>query len=303
MNFNISIADEKSSNCLQDHQYNETNIVNVFRRIPSSKLYDLIPKTEMPIQAMANDIAKYYDDCFAPQGKFAPDNIKLRFVLHKKNGVGEYADAGENEIRLFMQSFPIDECASATDLDIWMRFVLAHEFFHIVHRAHYNSEGTGTWGDVLEDDIGTILAEVFAEYFANACMESYFENDDNGKKRFHGLVDTSKGAILFGCGRKELLDRRRVDLEGMEVREPPNIGCRDTQALIKENRKKLSTADYHGGRVVYLAANQTNGGKQGRSFGAYCSAYEKMLRGDYASALLDLIKLKKILWPNLFFFS
>ncbi|MBQ7241850.1 MAG: hypothetical protein IJS35_03590, partial [Firmicutes bacterium] len=274
------------------------------------------------VEGMLEDIVSWYEQHFAPLEIRSSDGeitVRIRFFINKK-AKKRSGDAISDEIRIFVRNFP-DVCkrmvsdfgtfseiveeisyGKALWFENYLRYILAHELFHILHGYHYKKQ-TGeqitknTVSSTTYDTIGCILMEVFAEYFAVAYLKDYFKKTfpEEGTRMLNHIIEFGN-TRLFGIGRKKLLEGR---FDPTEIKEDEKQ-WKD----LRENKHYAGSfeidperltcgADYYGAYVLSLASGRYYDGKQGIEMPDYVSAYDHMLKGERDTALADLICLKE----------
>lgn len=286
-----------------------------------SIIKDNMPRDPMVIVNMMRDIMYYYED------KFATDEIKtsndvlltrIRFFMNAKSGTGENGEANfgimrgsdktdTGEILVYVKGFPKDvikcpdflpdEAAASGSRDaIWfenyLRYILSHEMFHVMHEYHYKKHNDKRIGT---DQVNRILMEVFAEYFATAYMKDYFYRSDpqNVNIKYNRIFDYY-AMKLFGCGRKKLLKKyfTEEEVSDDEIKREKNKEEQCLKTADKNDPERPVVADYAGGYVLSSAAGRYYNGDQGRNNSAFDTAYNDMLNDESDKALADLIRLK-----------
>ena len=279
-----------------------------------------MPRDPKAVDDIMRDIIEYYER------EFAPDDIKsskdvlltrIRFFMNAKSGTGESGEANfgimrgsdktnTGEICIYVKGFPKDSISCPDYLSdttgssgskdaVWfenyLRYVLAHEMFHVWHEYHYSKsmkEPIGT------DHVKRILMEIFAEYFATAYMRDYFHRSDpqNENLKYNRIFDYY-AMNLFGYGRKKLLKKyfTKEEIAEDEIKWSQNKEKPCLKTADKSDPERPVSADYAGGYVLSCAARVYYNGEQGRKNSAFDTAYNDMLNDESNKALSDLIRL------------
>lgn len=295
-------------------------------------------KESMPrlpdIEFMLNDIVDYYESVFAPKDIQDSDDTlltRIRFFMNAKSGTGENGDAvfgrlrrcdkaNTGEVRIYIKGFP-DRCNNSVGygdsfaekleyldeaygrkmwFENYLRYLLAHEMFHIFHECHYKEKNGKLFPVATEersDIYERILKEVFAEYYATAYMKDHLRKTDteNGVIKLNHIVNTGN-TRWFGCGRKKLIPGMFSEEEIAtddkwwkdNSQSEPCLSLAD-----KNDKERPASADYAGGYVLSSAADRYHDGKQGKDMTDYAFAYDKMLNDKSDEALYDLIRLRE----------
>ncbi len=331
-NENNSIAQDDNGSGGRDYEFTDENLKKVLFTLETKRKSDE-PKIDfikdcMPglskIKNMVDDIIAYYNKQFAPKEIISLEEdiaINIRFFMNKKSKQNN-GDANSNEIRIFIKNFP-DTCVKKVNgygsfseiiegipygKDLWfqnyLRYILAHELFHIFHNFHYEKINKrridkNTVSSEKEDIIGHILMEVFAEYFAVSYIKYHLNEkecpESERNRMFNNIVDVGK-TRLFGIGRKQLLnDKFSADEINEDQKQLNDLRekCEYKDYLKIDVDRGICTADYYGAHVFSGASRLYYDDRQGKDMPKFVSAYEKMLKGDRDDALCDIIKLKE----------
>ena len=344
-NENNSASKDYNGFCVDDYLFTSDNLKKVLSALKANRKSDEpkiafikdcmpdLPKIEAmmqntkPEQNTEYDIVQYYTQHFAPaeiKDSSEEITINIRFFMNKGEKKRRPGDAIAKEIRIFIKGFP-DTCKSMVSslgtfsdaiegipygkalwFENYLRHVLAHELFHILHMYHYNVKNEekkekiveNSVGSSTHDSIGSILMEVFAEYFATAYMKDYLRSkysDEEGRIMLNQIVDFGN-TRLFGIGRKKLLENQfdQTEIEEDEKQWNKYRENKSYKGLLEiDPDKRVCNADYYGAYVLSGASGLYYDGKQGNEMPYYVSAYDNMINGKRDMALADLIRWKE----------
>ena len=285
-----------------------------------------MPITVADITAITDDIINYYLTYF----ELNPDDdevyIKVRFFMNGRTRK-ECGDAWENEIRIscmnladnvarqFMYGksledklrrsallceYSDDESFEAHKADYFLlqlRYILAHEMYHVFHSKHYNHvNGKGAWTCIKEIDY--ILVESLADYFAYSYMRYYLENQYSGQEnqinvRWNSV--TSGGMKFFGIGRKKLISSKYSN-EELERDNETWVRLREKEEsrdYLELDDRNVCLADYAGGYVLWFNSYKNCKSVQGKALDEYVRIYNAMLEKKSEKALYELISMRE----------
>ena len=288
-----------------------------------------MPITVADITAITDDIINYYLTYFELNPDDDEVHIKVRFFMNGRTRK-ECGDAWENEIRIscmnladnvarqFMYGksledklrrsallceYSDDESFEAHKADYFLlqlRYILAHEMYHVFHSKHYNHvNGKGAWTCIKEIDY--ILVESLADYFAYSYMRYYLENQYSGQEnqinvRWNSVVSAGFDSMKhFGKGRKKLIPSK-YSKEELDSDSEEWIGLREKEEnknSLKADDRNISLADYAGGYVLWENGYKNCKNKQGKALDEYVNIYNAMLHKNSDQALYDLISMRE----------
>ena len=288
---------------------------------------------EKEIKEIVDDITKYYQENFAYSTSEKKYDVVIRFYFHlsPRSRNGDYSN---NTIRIFCKKIAIGKEVNDTRRVIaqsyaqynyqekeyyqnYLRFLLAHEMYHLFHEKEYVEVNGKTINTVVtttnsRNNINAILMESFAQYFALCYMEHILpsKEDINRVKYNHVTPHESYIAKLFGIGRKHYLSKyyaqKIIEEDNAEFYRRKSQGeFSENECLMVEIQTgsdagktiyihEVWGADYGGG--FWLKLWGTKEGKQGRKFAKYDAVFNDMQHDQLEEALKKMLEYKDT-WP------
>ena len=286
-----------------------------------------LPETASGMTAITDDIINYYLTNFELNTDKEEVHIRVRFFLNGRNK-GECGDAVGNDIRISCMNLTDNiarqlsfgkgfeeklrfsplllehrdddtyvETHKAEYFLLQLRFVLAHEMYHVFHANHYCSvNGKNAWMETKELD--NIIMESLADYFAYSYMRYYLEKQYPGQEnqinmRWNSIAaEGSKGMKFFGVGRKALISDRysREELDKDKTEYAQMLQKDDGKYYLEAcDARNIVLADYAGGYVLWSYGYNNCKGVQGKALDEYVNIYNAMLEKDAEQALYQML--------------